>query len=271
MNPRDFPLNRPAIIWISEKYLTVHLFPGEILLKRSADLAKTRNTNFFNSISNKFEKSKSGWLEEMGGPTGWQLATQRVHKITRERGNESVDELCVSPARSQTFFSFFFSNQLESSAKKSKSKKSKNVLQTIFPGEKRRASTCVESWREFKNTFRRRPSFSSSPLISCRQIWNWIRKIVSSSSSSDGINNFFGKKFRERNTMHLRWQQSRLTFWRTRERGTCGPLFSSLPSSYGRTVYTLRGYYYTMHVRLRRRTLFLSLSLFFFQARRAIV
>jgi hypothetical protein len=59
-------------------------------------------------------------------------------------------------SRTQPNF-FFFSNQLESSVKKSKSK---NVLQTIFPGEKRRASTCrVESWREFKNTFRRRPSF----------------------------------------------------------------------------------------------------------------
>lgn len=61
----------------------------------------------------------------------------------------------------------------------------------------------------------------------------------------------------------MRWQQSRLTFWRTRERGTCGPLF--LPSHH-RTdgLYTLRGYYYTMHARLRRRTLFLSLFLSFF-------
>lgn len=172
MNPRDSPPIRPAIIWISEKFLPFICFPVKFFWnKRSADLAETRNTNFFNSISNKFEKSKSGWLEEMGGPTGWQLATERVHKITRERGNESVDELCVSPARSQTFFSFQINWN-----RRWKNQNQKMFFKLFFPERREELALVVSKVGGNSKTHFVVGRLSSSPLISCRQIWNWKKE-----------------------------------------------------------------------------------------------
>jgi hypothetical protein len=228
-------------------------------------LAETRNTNFFNSISNKFEKSKSGWLEEMGGPTGWQLATQRVHKITRERGNESVDELCVSPARSQTFFSFQINWN-----RRWKNQNQKMFFKLFFPERREELALVVSKVGGNSKTHFVVGRLSSSPLISCRQIWNWKRKIVSS-SSSDGINNFFGKKFK--GTEHYTCDGNRVV-WPSGGRenaGLAGPFF--FPPIIVRTDCTHYGVTTILCTRACAdgRYFSLSFSLFFFQARRAIV
>ena len=60
-------------------------------------------------------------IEEMGGPTGWQLATERVHKYS---GNDGVLTRCARVPQARPWKI----NKLESSAKKSK------CLQTMFPG-----------------------------------------------------------------------------------------------------------------------------------------